>query len=84
MHLTEWERNFLEYFMNKFNAKWMRVFNNKHPLLDTRIDLYSIYKRKLKHQAIAGQMSYSGMFKELNEGDWYLIADLLNTDKEEI
>ena len=42
--LEEWEYKFLNYYMNKFNAKWMRVWNNKHPLLDTRVDLYTIYK----------------------------------------
>ncbi len=84
MKLTEWEKRFLTYYLNNFNAKWMRVFNNKHPLLNTRIDLYSIYKRKLKHQAVTGQMTYTGMFKSLNEGDWYFITDLLNNDKEDL
>ena len=46
MRLTECERNFLNYYLNNFNAKWMRVFNNKHPLFETRVDLYTIFKRK--------------------------------------
>ena len=37
--LTEWEYRFLKYYLDKFNAKWVRVFNNKHPLLATRVDL---------------------------------------------
>lgn len=55
----------------------MRVFNNKHPIIDTRVDLYTIYKRKLKNQPIASQVTYSNMFMGLDEGKWYLIKDLL-------
>lgn len=81
--LEEWEYKFLNYYMNKFNAKWMRVWNNKHPLLDTRVDLYTIYKRKLKHQPLTSSETYSNMFEKLDEGKWYFIPDLLNEKKEE-
>ena len=82
-NLTEWEYKFLNYYLNKFNSKWMRVFNNKHPLLDTRVDLYTVYKRKLKNQPVTGSLTYSNMFKQLDEGKWYFIPDLLNKSKEE-
>lgn len=82
-NLTEWEYKFLNYYLNKFNAKWARVFNNKHPLLDTRVDLYTVYKRKLKNQPLTGSLTYSNMFKQLDEGKWYFIPDLLNKNKEE-
>lgn len=82
-NLTEWEYKFLNYYLNKFNAKWVRVFNNKHPLLDTRVDLYTVYKRKLKNQPLTGSLTYSNMFKQLDEGKWYFIPDLLNKNKEE-
>lgn len=82
-NLTNWEYKFLNYYLNKFKAKWMRVFNNKHPLLDTRVDLYTVYKRKLKNQALTGSLTYSNMFKQLDEGKWYFIPDLLNIQKEE-
>lgn len=82
-NLTDWEYKFLNYYLNKFKAKWMRVFNNKHPLLDTRVDLYTVYKRKLKNQALTGSLTYSNMFKQLDEGKWYFIPDLLNIQKEE-
>ena len=83
MDLTEWERTFLKYYLDCFNAKWMRVFNNKHPLLDTRVDLYTIYKRRLKVQPSVGQETFTGMFKNLTEGKWYYVPDLLNDEKEE-
>lgn len=82
-NLTEWEYKFLNYFLEKFNAKWVRVFNNKHPLLATRVDLYTIYKRKLKHQPLTESLTYSNMFEQLDEGKWYFIPNLLNGNKEE-
>lgn len=81
MNLTKWERAFLNYYLECFNAKWMRVFNNKHPLLDTRIDLFNVYKRKLKVQPQEGQETYTNMFKNLIEGKWYFIPDLLNEEE---
>lgn len=83
MKLTKWERKFLNYYLNNFNAKWVRVFNNKHPLLETRVDLFNIYKMKLKSQPVIGQETLTSMFRQLKEGEMYLITDLLNTDKEE-
>lgn len=83
MRLTECERNFLIYYLHNFNAKWMRVFDNKHPLFETRVYLYTIFKRKLKNQPITGQKTYMSMFRQLVEGKWYSIPDLLNQDKEE-
>lgn len=84
MRLTDWEKRFLNYYLNNYNAKWMRVFDNKHPLLETRVDLYTIYKRKLKNQPVTGQKTYTSMFRQLIEGKWYFIPDLLNNDKEEL
>ena len=83
MKLTKWERKFLNYYLNNFNAKWVRVFNNKHPLLETRVDLFNIYKIKLKGQPVVGQETLTSMFRQLKEGEMYLITDLLNQDKEE-
>lgn len=83
MKLTKWERTFLNYYLNNFNAKWMRVFNNKHPLLETRVDLFNIYKVKLKGQPFVGQETLTSMFKQLKEGEMYLITDLLKQDKED-
>jgi glutathione synthase/RimK-type ligase-like ATP-grasp enzyme len=81
--LTEWEYKFLKYYLDKFKAKWVRVFNNKHPLLATRVDLYTVYKRKLKHQPITESLIYSNMFKQLDEGKWYFIPNLLKISKED-
>ena len=83
MNLTEYEKKFLNYYLNNYNAKWMRVFNNKHPILETRVDLYTIYKRLLKIQPIMGQTTYTSMFKQLVEGKWYYIPTLINEEKEE-
>ena len=83
MKLTKWERKFLNYYFNNFNARWMRVFNNKHPLLETRVDLFNIYKMKLKGQPVIGQETLTSMFKQLKEGEMYLITDLLKQDKED-
>ena len=81
--LTEWEYKFLKYYLDKFNAKWMRVIKNTHPLLATRVDLYTVYKRKLKHQPITESLTYSNMFKQLDEGTWYFIPNLLKNSKED-
>jgi len=83
MKLTDWERAFLRKYLDMYNAKWMLVFNNKHPLLDTRVDLYTIYKRKLKIQPKTSKETFTNMFRELTEGDWYYIPDLLEEKKEE-
>ena len=83
MKLTKWERTFLNYYLNTYNAKWIRVFNNKNTLLETRVDLYTIYKRMLKNQPLTGQTTYINMFKQLDEGKWYFIPNLLNNNKEE-
>lgn len=83
MKLTEWEIAFLKYYLNNYNAKWMKVYSNKHPIFETRVYLYTIFKRKLKKQPLSSEVTYAGMFKQLIEGKWYFIPDLLNTDKEE-
>ena len=62
----------------------MRVFNNKHPIFETRVDLYTIFKRKLKNQPVTGQRTYISMFRQLVEGKWYFIPELLNQYKEEL
>ena len=80
MVLSTWERKFLEYYLQNHNAKWMRVYNNKHPLLDTHIDLYNTYKKKLKKQPITGQLTYTNMFKNLIEGEWYFVPNLLKEE----
>lgn len=83
INLTKWEKEFLNYYLNNFNAKWVRVFNNKHPLLETRVDLFNIYKMKLKCQPSTGQETITSMFRHLEEGKIYLITDLLNQYKED-
>lgn len=84
MKLSECEEKFLEFYLTNYNAKWMRVFNNKHPIFETRAQLYTIFKRKLKNQPVTGQKTYISMFKQLVEGKWYFIPDLLNKNKEEL
>ncbi|MBR0491792.1 MAG: hypothetical protein IJJ82_07120 [Clostridia bacterium] len=83
MNLTKWERYFLNYYMNKYKAKWMRVFNNKHPFLATTVDFFTIYKRHLKQQAETGKETYTNMFETLIAGEWYFIPHLLENNKEE-
>lgn len=83
MKLTECEKELLKFYMNNHNAKWMLVHNNKHPVFETRVVFYTIFKRKLKSQPIAGERTYIGMFKQLVEGKWYFIPNLLSNDKEE-
>lgn len=83
MKLTKWERYFLNYYMNNYKAKWMRVFNNKHPFFATTVDFFTIYKRHLKKQPQTGELTYTNMFNTLIEGEWYFIPHLLENDKEE-
>ena len=70
-------------YLNKYKAKWIRVYNNKHPILETRVVFYTIFKRKIKKQPYCGELTYTGMFKKLIEGDWYFIPNLLESYKEE-
>ena len=48
MNLSQWEKSLLEYYLYNHKAKWMRVYNNKHPILETRVVFYTIFKRKIK------------------------------------
>lgn len=82
LKLTECEVRFLTFYLNNHNAKWMLVFDNKHPIFETRVQLYSIFKRKLKTQPIVGQRTYTNMFNQLIEGKWYFIPHLLKNEKE--
>ena len=50
MNLSQWEKSLLEYYLYNHKAKWMRVYNNKHPILETRVVFYTIFKRKIKKQ----------------------------------
>jgi hypothetical protein len=77
MELRKWEIIFLKYYSTKYNAKWIRVYRNKHGILDTIVVLYNVYKKKLKKQARTGQQTFTHMFRYLKEGDWYYIPDLL-------
>ena len=83
MKLTKWEKSFLNYYMNNYNAKWMRVYHNKHPFFSTTVDFFTIYKRHLKKQPQSGELTYTNMFKKLIEGEWYFIPNLLENDKED-
>lgn len=84
MKLTECEKSFLNYYLNNHNAKWVQVFDNKHPIFETRAILYSIFKRKIKNQPIIGQRTYTSMFSQLVEGKFYYIPHLLENAKEEL
>lgn len=83
MKLTKYEKLFLNYYMENYKAKWMRVYHNKHPFLSTTVDFFTIYKRHLKIQPQTGETTYINMFKTLIEGEWYFIPNLLENDKEE-
>lgn len=83
MKLDKWERELLNFYQNNYNAKWIRVFNNKHPVLATRVMFYTIFKKKLKKQPYCGELTYTGLFKKLNQGDWYYIPNLLSDCEEE-
>ena len=81
MRLSDYEKRFLVYYLNNYNAKWMRVFNNKHPFFCTRADLYTIYKRMIRNQPVVGQKTYPAMIKQLTEGKWYYIPELLKNEE---
>ena len=81
MELTYWEITLLKYYQNTFNAKWIRVYRNNHIILDTKVKLYNVYKRRLRRQPRTGQVTYTRMFKNLKERDLYFIADLLKSQE---
>ena len=80
---SEWEKTLLEYYKNNFNAKWIKVYQNKHPVLATRVIFYTKFKRIVKHQPYMGELTYANMFYKLKEGAWYDITELLKKHKEE-
>ena len=53
MNLSQWEKSLLEYYLNNHKAKWMRVYNNKHPILETRVVFYTIKKKKKTSHIVA-------------------------------
>ena len=78
-NLTKSERDLLNYYLNNYNAKWMQVFSNKHPIFETNVVFYSIFKRKLKNQPLSGERTCNGMFRSLIEGKFYFIPKLLES-----
>ncbi len=76
-NLTKSERDLLNYYLNNYNAKWMQVFSNKHPIFEINVVFYSIFKRKLKNQPLSGERTCNGMFRSLIEGKFYFIPKLL-------
>ena len=83
MKIKQWEKTLLEFYQNNYNAKWMRVYNNKHPVLPTKVFFYTTFKRKIKKQPYCGELTFTGMFKNLKQGDWYNISNLLETYRKE-
>lgn len=83
MQLSDFEKAFLRKYLENYNAKWVQVYNNKQLLLDTRVYLYTIYKRRLKIQPKTSEETFTNMFKDLIEGKWYYIPDLLPNEKED-
>jgi len=83
MNFSEWEKALLEFYLKNYNAKWIKVYNNKHPILETRVFFYTVFKRKIRKQPYCGELTYTGMFKNLVEGEWYFIPNLLNYEGEQ-
>ena len=83
MNFSEWEKALLEFYLKNYNAKWIKVYNNKHPILETRVLFYTVFKRKIRKQPYCGELTYTGMFKSLVEGEWYFIPNLLNYEGEQ-
>lgn len=79
----QWEKALLEYYLNNYDAKWIRVFHNKHPALATKVIFYTKFKRLVKKQPYCGELTYTNLFNRLKEGDWYNITNLLKDYKEE-
>ena len=79
----QWEKALLEYYFNNYNAKWIRVFHKKHPVLATKVIFYTKIKRLVKKQPYCGELTYTNLFNKLKEGDWYNVANLLDEYKEE-
>lgn len=48
MKLTECEKSFLNYYLNNHNAKWVQVFDNKHPILKLGLFCIQFSKGKLR------------------------------------
>ena len=83
MDYNKWEKALLEYYLNNTNAKWVRVFYNKHPVMVTKVIFYTKLKKKVKEQPYCGELTYTNLFYRLKEGEWYEIATLLNDYREE-
>ena len=77
---SQYEKFFLEYHFKNYNAKYIKVFNNRNTLIPTKIVLYSGVKRKLKYQPIAGEITLSKMFSELEQNTFYSIPQLIKNE----
>ena len=84
MKLNECERRILKFYLNKYNVKWMRVFNNKHPFIETTVEFFTFWGIKIKNQPIAGERTYIKMFEQLSEGRYYFIPNLLKRKEENL
>lgn len=83
MKLSKCEKALLNYYMENYKAKWVRVYYNKHPFFATTVDFFTIYKRHIKKQPQTSEVTYTNMFKTFIEGEWYFIPHLLENYKEE-
>lgn len=81
--MKEWEKALLEYYKTNYKAKWIKVYQNKHSILATRIFFYTKFKRMIKQQPYSGELTYTNMFYKLKEGAWYEITELLKGYEEE-
>lgn len=76
----KYELFFLQYHLKEYNAKYIKVFNNKNNLIPTKVVLYNGVKRKLKYQPIPGELTLSKMFSELEENTFYSIPQLIKNE----
>ena len=77
MELNEWERTLIRYYLNTYNAKWMQVYQNKHPFLATKVFFYNIFKKRISKQPYCMELTFTNMYKNLTTGEWYYIPHLL-------
>lgn len=78
--LLEYEKFFLQYHLDKYNAKYLKVFHNRNSLIPTKVVLYTGLKRRMKYQPVSGEITLSRMFSKLEEDKFYSIPQLIEND----
>lgn len=79
--IKDYEKQFIQYYRNNYNAVFMKVNHNKG-FVPTKVTLYNENKRVIKHQPVYFGVTVRNMFAWLDENKIYTIDDILKKGSE--